>query len=288
MSSAADRTNGDRGQDANPRSLRDLRKAAGLNQTEVVARVKQALPNVRLSQASLSRAEKGEPRLAPDVVASLCQLYGVTGAERAALIQLATDTEAGYVDARVVVQAGNTVNLQQRFARLEREAAEVRSYNPVMVIGSLQTPAYTATVFGTSEDDHLVQDRIARQQEMLGDPRRRWVFVQTEGSLRWQARSARVMVEQIEHLIELSRAPNVDLGLIEWRTPVEVFQNTAFHLYDETAVIVGTRDGTAIITDRVRLADYRGVFDELAALAAFGDAGRGVLRRIAEEYRAIC
>jgi hypothetical protein len=209
----------------------------------------------------------------------LCRIYGATEAERAALVQQAEDAEAGYVDARVVLQAGNTINLQQRFARLERDATEIRSYNPVMVIGSLQTPAYAATVFGTSEDDPIiVRDRTGRQDKTIADLRRRWVFVQTEGSLRWQARSAAVMAAQLEHLIKLSHAPNVDLGVIGWQTPVEVFQNTAFHLYDDTAVVVGTRDGTAIITDHVRVADYRSVFDELAVLAPFGDTSRDVLR----------
>lgn len=283
VSSAADGTKWG----TSPRSLRALRKAAGLNQIEAVARVKRALPDARLSQAALSRAEKGSGRLAPDVVRVLCRIYGVTGAERVALIQLAEDAQAGYLDARVVLQAGNTINLQQRFARLERDAAEVRSYNPAMVLGSLQTPAYAATVFGTSEDDPLVRDRIARQREMLVNQRRRWFLVQTEGSLRWQARSARVMAEQLEYLIELSSAANVDLGVIEWRTPVEIFQNTAFHLYDETAVVIGTRDGTAIITDHTRLTDYRNLFDELADLASFGDAGRDALHRIADDYRSL-
>ncbi|MBV9651731.1 MAG: helix-turn-helix domain-containing protein [Pseudonocardiales bacterium] len=287
MGTTGDSTNtqGERGQP--PRSLRQLRETVGLNQTQVVQKVKQALPNVRFSQPALSRAEKGRGRLTPDIVRVLCRLYGVTGTDRAALIQQAEDAEADYVDARVVLQAGNTVNLQQRFARLEREAVEVRSYNPVMVIGSLQTAAYAAAVFGTSEDDPHVRGRMARQREMLAEPRRRWTFVQTEGSLRWQARSAKLMAEQVEHLVELSRAPNVDLRVIDWRTPVEVFQNTAFHLYDDTAVVVGTRDGTAIMTDRARLADYRSLFDELVNLAAAGEASRDVLRRIANDYRSL-
>jgi hypothetical protein len=245
------------------------------------------VPNAQFSQPALSRVEKGSGRLSPDIVGVLCGIYGVAGAEGAALIKLAAETEAGYVDARVVLQAGNTINLQQRFARLERSASVIRSYNPVMVIGSLQTPAYAATVFRTSEDDPVVQERLDRQRKMVADPRRRWIFVQTEGSLRWHARSPRVMAEQVEHLIDLSHAPNVDLRTIGWRTPVEIFQNTAFHLYDETAVVVGTRDGTAIITDRARVTDYRSVFNELAGLASVGDASRDVLRRIADDYRSL-
>jgi hypothetical protein len=48
-----------------------------------------------------------------------------------------------------------------------------------------------------------------------------------------------------------------------------------------------SRDGTAIINDSAYLADYRGLFDELARLASFGDDARDVLRRIAEDYRGL-
>jgi len=113
------------------------------------------------------------------VVRALCRIYGVTGAQRAALIQEAEDAEAGYVGVRVVLQAGNTVNLQQRFARLERNSAEIRSFNPVMVLGVPQTPAYAAAVFGTEADDPLVADRIARQCELVVNRRRHWTLIQT-------------------------------------------------------------------------------------------------------------
>lgn len=285
MPRAPDDTDQDRG--ARLRSLRELREAAGLNQIEVVERVKRALPDARFSQPALSRVERSKGRLAPEVVRVLCRIYGVTGAERVALIQQAQDAEAGYVDARVVLQAGNTMNLQQRFARLERDATEIRAFNPVMVLGVLQTPAYAATVLGTREDDPLVTSRIVRQREMVADRRRHWTLIQTAGALRWQARSATVMAEQAEHLAKLSNTPHVHLGLIDWRSPVEVFPHTAFHLYDETAVVVATRDGTAIINDSAHLADYRGLFDELARLASFGDTARDLLRRIAENYRGL-
>ena len=278
----------DQDRSARTRSLYELRKAAGLNQIEVTERVKRALPDARFSQPALSRAEKGAGRLTPEVVRVLCGIYGATGTERTALIQHARDAAAGYVDARVVLQAGNTANLQQRFARLERDAAHIRAFNPVMVLGVLQTPAYTATVLGTSEDDPLVTGRTDRQREMIADQRRHWTLIQTEGALRWQARSPTVMTEQVEHLIELGNAPNVELGVIDWRTTVEVFPHTAFHLYDQTAAVVATRDGTAIINDNARLADYRGLLDELADLASFGDAARDVLHRIAHDYRSLC
>jgi Domain of unknown function (DUF5753) len=69
------------------------------------------------------------------------------------------------------------MNLQQRFARLERDAMEIRAFNPVTVLGVLQTPAYAATVLGTREDDSLAASRIARQREMIADRRRHWTLI---------------------------------------------------------------------------------------------------------------
>jgi hypothetical protein len=95
------------------------------------------------------------------------------------------------------------------------------------------------------------------------------------------------MVEQIDHLVRLSNAPQIELGVIDWRSPVEVFPHGAFHLYDEAAAVVATRDGTAIINNSARVADYRGLFDELCGIASFGHAAREVLRRIADDYRSL-
>jgi len=276
-----------RGEHTSPRSLYRLRKEMGLTQGVVVERVKRELPRARFSQAALSRAEQGKGNLPPEIIRALCRIYNVVGDERQVLIQQAEDIQAEYIDARVVLQGGNTINLQQRYARLERSAAEVRAYNPVMVLGPLQTAAYAATVFGTDEDSPLVQGRMKRKREITTNPRRQWFFVQTEGSLLWQARSATVMTEQLEHLIELSKLPNVRLGAIPWSTPVEVFQNTAFHIYDVDAVVVGTRDGTAIMNDRTRVVDYRSLFQKITALASFDDKARTIFQRIADQYRSL-
>lgn len=60
-----------------------------------------------------------------------------------------------------------------------------------------------------------------------------------------------------------------------------------FHIYDEHTVQVGTRDGTAFLTDPAKVADYRTLFDQLQQLAVFGDQTRAVLARLAEGYRAL-
>ncbi|WP_037068946.1 helix-turn-helix domain-containing protein [Pseudonocardia acaciae] len=263
-----------------PSILVALRTNAGLRQVDVASRA-------GIAQARISRAENGHALLTVDEVNSLARLYGADEADSAILLRMTRDAHAGYVDARVVLQTGTTANLQRRFAALERNATQVRAFQPMMVLGVLQTAGYAAVALETTVDDRLVRDRLNRQRHMLEDDRRHWVLVQTEGSLRWAVRSAGLMAEQIEHLIGLSRLPNVDLGVICWETAVEVFPATAFHLYDRATAVVGTHDGTAIITETERIAGYRALFDRLAASAVFDDECRTRLDRIAEDYRAL-
>lgn len=261
-------------------ALRGLRSAAGLRQVDVAA-------EAGITQAMLSRAERGDAILGADVIGRLARLYGADHAEAARLAEVGAEIEAARADERIVFQSGATVAMQRRWARLESETRHVRGYQPTMILGSLQTPAYAATVFGVTEDDPLVAQRLGRQQRLLAEPDRRWTLVQTEGSLRWHARSPQVMAEQMEHLIALSQATNLELGVVDWRTPVEVFSTTGFNLYDERAAVVGIKRAVALIEDSDRIAGYHDLFDQIRDAAMFGDEARAVLRRIADDYRAL-
>jgi transcriptional regulator with XRE-family HTH domain len=263
-----------------PALLRAARAAAGLSQPEVSRRT-------GVSQARLSRAENGTATLRPSEVDELAEIYGVDPQQRRRLVDLAADAEAGYRDARTVIQRGNTARLQARFAALEARAAVVRSFQPVMVLGVLQSPAYAAAVFGTEQDDPLVVDRVERTRRLLTESERRWVLVQTEGALRWLVRSPQLMAEQVQHIVDLVDRPNVDFGLIPWSTPVDVVPVTGFHLYDAHTAVVGTSIGAAFVEDVASLRDYEDQFSRLVELASFGADARLALRELAEHYIAM-
>ena len=136
----------------------------------------------------------------------------------------------------------------------ETAAALVRSYQPALVLGVLQTPAYAAAVFTPGEDlseqeaADSVSERMARWQ-LLAEPHRRWRLVQTEAALRWIVRGPELMAAQLDRIIEASRLPNVDLGIIPLDTiapqPAPLH---GFHLYDDESVMFGTETGTALLT----------------------------------------
>jgi hypothetical protein len=100
-----------------------------------------------VSQAKLSCIENGRALPSPDEVRALAAAYGADQTEAERLAQLAAEREIQFVDARVVLQAGRAHHFQQRVGEAEFGANLVRSYQPTMVLGVLQTPAYVSAVF---------------------------------------------------------------------------------------------------------------------------------------------
>ena len=90
--------------------------------------------------------------------------------------------------------------MQARIGEAENQAARIRSFQPVMVVGLAQTPAYMRSVFASgggitgADLDKSVAERITRQGIL--DSGRDISMIMTEGALRWQAVNPAVMTEQ--------------------------------------------------------------------------------------------
>lgn len=268
---------------ANPLSatLRRLRKEAGLSGTEAAHRA-------GLSQSKISRVETGAFMPTEDQVRALCRVYDAPADVRRELIQLIRDLRAETTSARVVLQRGGW-SMQRRIGQFEAASEHVRSFSPTVIIGLLQSRAYIRELFGDSlpedERDATVAARLDRQRLLNSD--RRFDFILTEGALRWNMGGPAVMIEQLEHLAELSHHDNVRIGVIPWTTPARVPPSSSFTIYDSRAVIVGTQTATAIITDERDVADYEAHWHELEPLVSHGEDARAVITRITADYRSI-
>jgi transcriptional regulator with XRE-family HTH domain len=262
-------------------TLRQLRKAAGLSGVEA-ARL------AGLSQSKVSRTETGAFMPTPQQVEALCKAVKAPAAVRRELVQMARELREERISARLVLQRGGWW-LQERIGRIEEIAGRIRCLAPTGMPGLLQTRRYTRALFGESlppdELDRTVEARIARQR--LLDTDREFVFVITEGAMRWNMGGAEVMVEQLEKLIEESHRENVLLGVVPWTTPVTVPVLHAFDLYDSRAVMFGTQTATALLTDSEEVEDFESHWLELEPFVTFGDEARPVLERIAADYRSI-
>jgi transcriptional regulator with XRE-family HTH domain len=262
--------------------LRALRRAAGVSQMR-------AAEQVGVSQGKISRAETGRFLLSSETVAKLAEFYGADDAQRDELVGWAQDLRPQRLDSRLIMQRG-TNHFQERIRRIEEASALVRSYQPGLVLGSLQTEAYATAVFSrrpSAEARASVAARMRRYRMMLEDTRRTWTLIQTEGALLWHVGSPGLMAEQVGRIVEASARPNVRLGVITHRTPVSFTAGHGFHVYDRQAVQIGTRTATALTSDQRDVEAYESLFAELERIAVFGDEARSFLADLADRYRAL-
>ncbi|MGI5330972.1 helix-turn-helix domain-containing protein [Actinomadura nitritigenes] len=260
-------------------ALRTLRRASGLSGIEAARRA-------GLSQSKISRAETGRFLLSEDDLEALCRVYGAPAEERRQLLEMTRELKASTTSARTVLQRGGWW-MQERIGRMESTARRIRSFSPGAVFGLVQSPAYIEALYGDSlaPDDlaRTVQARLGRQRIL--DTDREFTFVMAEGALRWCMGGPAVMAAQLDHLAEISHRPNIHIGIITWTTPATVPGLHPFTLYDSQAVLLGTWNATAIITDQRNIADYEAYWDELQPLISWGDDARAAIARAAQDYR---
>lgn len=110
------------------------------------------------------------------------------------------------------------------FAPREAEAATLSTYQHSLVPGLLQTPEYARAVLETkpnSTDDEvedLIAGRLARQSVLSRDEPRPpvlWALID-EGVLHRPVASPAVMHDQLLHLVEMSRKPNVTVQVVPY------------------------------------------------------------------------
>lgn len=268
--------------DALSATLRRLREDAGLPGVEVARQA-------GMSQTTISRFENGKRVPSAEDIRNLCRIYRAPAATRRELLTIVKDLHEHTTSARTILHRAGAPSVQHRIGRIEAASARIRSFQPTIVIGLLQTPDYMrALLSGLHEGEDLqamVTARLARQQVL--DTDRAFHLVLTESALRWHIGSPTIMTRQAEHLITVIERPNVQLGIIPWTRPVTHPVLHAFQIYDQRAVMVGTETAVAVITDGRDVADYETRFDIYAGLADYHDDARQTLRRLADEYRAL-
>lgn len=193
--------------------LRRLRESGDLTGDDVAERL-------GWSASKVSRLENARqaPRFAD--VRRLLDLYGVDGAYREQLLQLARDAvRRGWWEAF-------SDALPQQYASyigLEIEAEEICQWETQVIPGLLQTEAYAQSVEQRSHStevippsrvDARVEARMARQTVLTREPPLRLAVVLDEALLLRRHGDPAVMVDQLRHLEELSALSNLDLQVL--------------------------------------------------------------------------
>ena len=237
---------------------------------------------IGLNQMRISRAEQGTYTLSPDEAEAYTRALGATPQQRRELVALCEAARANTITGRArLVRRAATI--QEKTRDLEAQSTIIRSWQPEIIPGLLQTWEYTLAVIERRPDPAWT---LAREERLalLDNPDRQFHQLISEATLRWVLGSPVVMAEQLAHLITLSRRTNITIGVLAFGSPAPV-PPSAFHLYGDRAAETGTDVGTTFLDERPDLEMYRNLFDRLDQNAMYGDDLRALLARLETQYR---
>ena len=158
---------------------------------------------------------------------------------------------------------------------LENEARRIRTYEPVLIPGLMQTEAYIRALFkGTMPSaapevvDAGVEVRLTRQTNWDERGAHLWAII-SESAIRTTVGGSKVMAEQIRHLIQVSEQRNVTLQVLPFEAgahaALEIGKFTLLTL-DELSVLVTITDNTSLFwDDQEALERHTDVFERLLA-----------------------
>jgi transcriptional regulator with XRE-family HTH domain len=268
--------------------LRALRNQQGLT-------VEQAAEQLLCSPSKVSRMETGHGAASPRDIRDLCDLYGVTDqAERDRMMQLAREGKRqGWWQPYDLPYS--------TYVGLEAEASSIRTFQPSVVPGLLQTEEYARAVHGAAEPespmaeltpdvvDQRVKARLRRQRLLKEvNPLGFWAVLD-EALLHRAVGGRAVMAEQLDHIAELTALRNVTVQVIPYGAGAHPAPGSMFNILEFSAAVpdvvyVEGLAGWIYIERPEDVSRYNRVFARLCAMALDSVKSVDLIRKIQDGY----
>ncbi|GAA3094578.1 helix-turn-helix domain-containing protein [Streptosporangium carneum] len=182
--------------------MRRLREAAQLSQSAVAARL-------GCTQTQISRLEMATRTPSRSDAEKLDQIFGSTDKQH-------------FVDLhrRILARPGGPKWFMSWVEEIEPNALVLRSWDPLLIPGLLQTEAYARQIFSQEpritpdEVEERVQARMRRQQILDQENAPSLLVLIDTGVLRRPVGESKVMREQLDHLLAVVSRPSVSLQLV--------------------------------------------------------------------------
>ncbi|MGJ5899188.1 helix-turn-helix domain-containing protein [Streptomyces niveiscabiei] len=239
-------------------ALRALRQASG-KEAKAVAR------GAAMSGSKLSKIENGVVMPSVVDVEQILTAVGVSPEVKAEYMAVARAAATEATAWRLYRRLGHH-RKQRQIQAIEARTKVLRLFQPALVPGLLQTPEYVRAVLSRKE------------------PGRQLRFIVTESILRWRIVPPLVMAGQLDKLISVSRLPSVDFRVVPLSARQTDFPSHSFSIKDDRMVTVETVHAELSVTDPRDVALYIEKFDGFERVAVSGDAMRGLVEGIRDEF----
>ncbi len=252
------------------RELRRLREGRGW-------KLEDAAKQLQCSPSRVSRIESGDIKPRTGDVMELLHAY-----------EMPLDSEPGLSLlslARDLRQSGWWQRLDaisSRYATYiayEAEATDLRNFEPTLVPGLLQTEAYAKEVNSVGRETDAqaigqrVRARLTRQDVLTRKPHPlRLHAILSEAALAVEVGSPEVMCEQLEHIVQLSRRPNVTVQVLRFAAGAHLATGGGFAVLtfekDEPPLgYIETLAGELFLESPQEIGRLMAVYDHLKTLA---------------------
>lgn len=277
------------------RRLRELRAAAFPSGSALAQRLKADHPDVGWHQTRVSKIERGQQRPTDRDIAQWATATAATAEQRQELLELLSAARVEYATfGQLFRRHGGPVADQAVTAALDAETTRLAYFQPAMIPGLVQTPAYARELLSlacgpsaagaTAEDiEGIVGERIKRQ-EVLYQPGKTIQLIMGEAALRTRFGALETLIGQLDRLVSVIGLAGVEIGVIPFARPWPVFPLTGFELRDHAVMIESiTAQHRLDAADEVAL--YERFFDQLRDAAATGPEAATLIQRVATELR---
>ncbi|GDY31375.1 DUF5753 domain-containing protein [Gandjariella thermophila] len=229
----------------------------------------------------------------PIDVKALLELYGVTGDEFDRLLTLAKEAkQKGWWDSYAAV----TPESLRNYIGLEDAASSLRTFEPQVIPGLLQTRDYAAALaaaepeFRPDEVERWVELRIKRQDVLSRpEPLSLWAIMD-EAVLHRVVGGRAVMAEQLRCLVALAEEPHITIQVLSFESGAHPAIDGPFSLLrfaepaDPDVVYLNMQTGALYPEKPHEVARYNLLFDHLRACALPTGESLSLIRRLTKEY----
>jgi hypothetical protein len=225
---------------------------------------------MQCSASKVSRIETGQSGVSSREIRKILAAYEVDGPKGEELVEMAREAKQ-----RGWWQLYGTV-LTSAYVGLEAAATELRSFEPLVVPGLLQTEEYARVLVlagwpgaSTEEVEQRVRVRMKRQSLLHSDDPLRLSIVLDEAALRRPVGGIDVMRRQLERLLQAAELPHITLQVLPLAAGAHGGMDGAFTilLFDEPVnqnlVFAANGAGGLFLEKDEELDRYAAIFDGL-------------------------
>ena len=265
--------------------LRDIRKDARMSGRQLAALSGWHFTKISKIEHGSSMPSEADIELWCFHCGAESQLPDLTAAARG--------IEKMYVELKRLMRTG-TASYQRELLKEEARTRHFRIFDPAIIPGALQTPGYAtvrlsefADMVGVPSDlQQGVAARLDRGKLLLSDERLFHVVL-GEQALHAALADRDVMADQLRHLLEVSRLPQLRLGILPSRVR-HYMTFGGFWIFDDREVQIETYSAAVRITEPREIAMYAKVFEHYSSRATYGQQARNLISQAIADLAEDC